>query len=74
MEKTGIFTPPAERFDTTWMVATATVYRTILSIAGCYIVGAGAFPIVFPIVVGTLLWVELYLSDERLRAVVPIRS
>ncbi len=39
-EKAGIFTPPTERFDTTWMVVTATVYRTVLSIVGCYIAAA----------------------------------
>ena len=37
LEKTGIFTPPTQRFDTTWMVVTATIYRTIFSVAGCYL-------------------------------------
>ncbi len=34
LETTGIFTPPTEGFHTTWMVITATIYRTIISIAG----------------------------------------
>ena len=37
LESLGIFTPPTQRFDTTWMVVTALVYRTIFSIAGCYV-------------------------------------
>ena len=37
LESLGIFTPPTERFDTPWMVVTATIYRTILSIAGCFL-------------------------------------
>ncbi len=40
LEKTGIFTPFEQGFHTTWMVVTATVYRTILSIAGCYVTAA----------------------------------
>ena len=39
LESLGIFTPPTEKFDTTWMVVTATIYRTILSIAGCFLTG-----------------------------------
>src|SRR5688500_15631406 len=35
----GIFTPPTERFDTPWMLVTATIYRTLLSIFGCFITG-----------------------------------
>lgn len=34
----------------------------------------GAFPIIFPAIVGSLLWLGLYLRDERLRALVPLRS
>jgi hypothetical protein len=36
-------------------------------------VGAGAFPIVFPIIFGVLVWGGLYLRDERLRALIPLR-
>jgi len=36
--------------------------------------GEGAFPILFPVVFGTLLWVGLVLRDPRLRAVLPLRG
>ena len=35
---------------------------------------AGVFPIVFPIILGALLWLGLYLHDVRLRALIPLRS
>ncbi len=31
-------------------------------------IGSGAFPLVFPVILGTLLWGGLYLRDERLRS------
>lgn len=34
----------------------------------------GGFPIVFPVIIGSLLWLGLYLRDERLRALLPLRS
>ena len=40
LEKLGIFTPPNQKFDTTWMVVTATIYRSIYTIAGGYITAA----------------------------------
>ena len=40
LESLGLFTPRDQKFDTTWMVVTATVYRTILSVIGCYITAA----------------------------------
>jgi hypothetical protein len=36
--------------------------------------GEGAFPVLFPVVFGMLLWGGLYLRDARLRALVPLRS
>lgn len=36
--------------------------------------GEGWFSILFPVVFGALLWGGLYLRDERLRALVPLRS
>ncbi len=36
--------------------------------------GEGLFSIVFPIIFGVLLWVGLYLRDDRLRALIPVRS
>jgi hypothetical protein len=37
-------------------------------------VGEGLFPILFPVILGLLLWGGIYLRNERLRALVPIRS
>lgn len=37
LESLGIFTQPNEGFHTTWMVVTATIYRSIYTIAGGYI-------------------------------------
>ena len=37
-------------------------------------VGEGLFPVLFPVIVGVLIWLGLYLNDDRLRAVVPLRS
>jgi DoxX-like family len=37
-------------------------------------VGAGLFPVFFPIIMGLLLWGGLYLRDDRLPALVPLRS
>ena len=37
LEKLGIFTPPDQGFHTTWMVVTATIYRSLYSIAGGYV-------------------------------------
>ena len=40
LEGLGIFTPPTQSFDTPWMLVTATIYRTVLSIVGCFITGS----------------------------------
>lgn len=40
LESLGIFTPPSQGFHTTWMVVTATIYRTIYTVAGGYITAA----------------------------------
>ncbi len=37
-------------------------------------VGDGAFGIVFAVVFGVLVWLGLYLRDEQLRALLPLRS
>ena len=37
-------------------------------------VGEGLFPVLFPVIVGVLIWLGLYLRDEPLRALVPLRS
>jgi DoxX-like family len=36
--------------------------------------GEGAFPIVFPVILGALLWLGLYLRNSSLRVLVPIIS
>jgi hypothetical protein len=36
--------------------------------------GEGLFPVFFPIIVGVLIWGGLWLRDERLRTLVPLRS
>ena len=37
-------------------------------------VGEGLFPVLFPVIVGVLLWLGVYLRDDRLRTLVPLRS
>ena len=37
-------------------------------------VGAGWFPVLFPVVFGVLIWGGLYLRDERLRTLIPLRT
>jgi hypothetical protein len=37
-------------------------------------VGAGVFPVVFPVILGMLLWGGLYLRDEWLRSLLPRRT
>ena len=40
LESLGIFTQPNEGFHTTWMVVTATIYRSIYTVAGGYLTAA----------------------------------
>jgi hypothetical protein len=40
LEVLGIFTQPNEGFHTTWMVVTATIYRSIYTVGGGYITAA----------------------------------
>ena len=37
-------------------------------------VGGGAFPVLFPVIFGVLIWGGLWLRDDRLRALIPLRS
>jgi hypothetical protein len=37
-------------------------------------VGAGVFPVVFPIIVAALVWTGLFLRDSRLREFLPLRG
>ena len=54
LESLRIFTPPSERFDTPWMVVTATIYRTLLSITGCFLTGilAPSRPMLHSLILG----------------------
>lgn len=36
--------------------------------------GAPLFPVVFPMIVGALVWGGLFLREQRLRALIPLRS
>jgi hypothetical protein len=40
LESVGIFTPRSEGLHTTWMVVTATIYRSLYTVAGGYITAA----------------------------------
>ena len=37
-------------------------------------VGAGWFSILFPVIIAAFVWGGIYLRDERLRALIPLRS
>jgi hypothetical protein len=37
-------------------------------------VGEGPFPVLFPVILGVLIWLGLYLRDERLRSLIPLRN
>lgn|SRR5215510_7109634 len=36
-------------------------------------VGGPLFPIVFPVIIGVLIWGGLYLRDDRMRTLIPLR-
>lgn len=40
LEKLGIFTPPSQGLHITWMVVTATIYRSIYTVGGGYVTAA----------------------------------
>jgi hypothetical protein len=71
LESLGIFTPTTVRFDTPWMVITATVYRTLLSIAGCYVTGilAPSRPLLHTMILGAI---GLVLSTAAAIATIPL--
>lgn len=37
-------------------------------------VGGGAFPILFPVIMGVLIWGGLYLREPRVAALIPLRK
>lgn len=56
LESLGIFTQPSEGFHTTWMVVTATIYRSIYTIIGGYITAALApnRPLLHAVILGAI--------------------
>ncbi len=64
-----------------YMIPTTSVLGAILltgylggAVATHVRVGEGLFPVSFPIIMGVLIWGGLFLRDERLRALIPLRS
>jgi hypothetical protein len=56
LESLGIFTPPDAGFHTTWMVVTATIYRSIFNVGGGYLTAALApdRPMLHAIILGLI--------------------
>jgi hypothetical protein len=54
LEKLGIFTPPEQGLHITWMVVTATVYRSIFTVGGGYLTAALApdRPMLYAVILG----------------------
>lgn len=72
LEKLGIFTPPDQGFHTTWMVVTATIYRSIYTIAGGYLTAALAPdpPMRYVLILGLI---GLVISTLAAIATIPMR-
>ena len=71
LESLGIFTPPTQRFDTPWMLVTAMIYRTVLSIAGCFLTGllAPSRPLLHGLILG---FIGLALSTVAAIVTIPM--
>lgn len=56
LEKLGIFPPPNQGFHVTWMVVTATVYRSVYTIIGGYITAmlAPTRPLLHAVILGVI--------------------
>ena len=56
LEKLGIFTPPDQGFHITWMVVTATIYRSIFTVGGGYLTAALApnRPMLYAVILGLI--------------------
>jgi len=54
LESLGIFPPPEQGLHITWMVVTASIYRTIISIAGCFLTAllAPSRPLLHALILG----------------------
>jgi hypothetical protein len=72
LEKLGISPPPEEGFHVTGMVVTATIYRTIYTIAGGYITAALAPdpPMRYVIILGII---GLVIGTVAARATIPMK-
>ena len=64
-----------------YMIPTTSVLGAILltgylggAVATHVRVGQGLFPVLFPVIVGVLIWLGLYLRDDRVRTLIPLRS
>jgi len=71
LESLGIFTPTTQRFETPWMLVTATTYRTLLSIGGCFVTGilAPSRPMLHALVLG---FIGLALSTAAAVVLIPM--
>jgi hypothetical protein len=56
LEKLGIFTPPDQGFHITWMVVTATIYRSVFTVGGGYVTAALApnRPMLYAVILGVI--------------------
>ena len=56
MERLGIFPPPDQGLHVTWMVMTATIYRSIFTVAGGYLTAALApnLPMRYVVILGII--------------------
>ena len=71
LDGAGIFPPPEQGLHTTWMLVTATIYRTLLSIAGCFVTGllAPSRPMLHSMILG---FIGLLLSTGAAIAFIPL--
>ena len=72
LEKLGIFTPRDQPFFITWMVVTATIYRSIYTVVGGYITAALAPdpPLRYVIILGVI---GLVMSTLAAIATIPMK-
>jgi hypothetical protein len=72
LERLGVFPPPEQGFHVTWLVVTATIYRTIYTIAGGYITAALAPepPMRYVIILGLI---GLIVSTVAAIATIPMK-
>jgi hypothetical protein len=72
LERLGVFPPPEQGFHVTWLVVTATIYRTIYTITGGYITAALAPepPMRYVIILGLI---GLIVSTVAAIATIPMK-